>query len=129
MLDTLEIRLVYHVHGTSSAFTALLGIGWSFLDSVEHLLDIMLRAPNGWLAKRTGQPLVRAAPPMSVRTARSDGKLAPLVELARKGFSVGERVKKATRGGVIARMSDTAVDVEDNDGAITTITPSDIINA
>ena len=66
---------------------------------------------------------------MSVRAVRSDGKLDPLVELTRKGFSVGERVKDATRGGVIARISETAVDVSDSGGAIATITPGDILHA
>ena len=128
LLDTLEIRLVHHVHGKSSAFMALFDIGWSFLDSVEQILGIKMRAPNGWPAKRKGQPSVIAAPPISVRAVRSDGKLDPLVELTRKGFSVGERVKDATRGGVIVRISETAVDVSDSGGAITTITPGDILH-
>ena len=53
----------------------------------------------------------------------------PLVELTRKGFSVGERVKDATRGGVIVRISETAVHVSGSGGAITTITPGDILHA
>jgi hypothetical protein len=129
LLDTLEIRLVHHVQGKSSAFMALFDIGWSFLDSVEQHLDIKLRAPSGWPAKRKGQPLVKAAPPMSVRAVRSDGKLDPLVELARKGVVVGGHVKNASNSGTIARMSDTAVDVVDSGGTTTTITPGDILHA